>query len=73
MEEQNGWKQKYVELIWAGKYNKLDKGAESIVEKPNLPFQVVETVNKPRAQEAFESSLFPENDYPENYPRKASL
>jgi len=29
---------KYVELIWAGKYDKYKKGEKIPIEKPNLPF-----------------------------------
>lgn len=39
---------KYVELLWAGKYDEIDKGQKMPIERPNLPFQVVETINKPR-------------------------
>jgi len=35
---------KYVELLWAEKYDKYEKGEKIPVEKPNLPFQVVEEV-----------------------------
>jgi len=44
------------------------------IERPNLPFQVVETINKPR-QKDIEEGLFsqeqyyPEKDYPKGYPR----
>jgi len=65
---------KYVELIWHQKYDKLEKGEKIPIEKPNLPFQVVETVNKPRLKDLegglFDPSQFyPENEYPENYPK----
>lgn len=65
---------KYVELIWADKYDKHEKGDPAPTERPNLPFQVVETVNKPR-QKDIEDGLFdadqvyPEKDYPKGYPR----
>jgi len=64
---------KYVELLWAEKYNKFEKGERVPIEKPNLPFQVVETVNRPRLKDfedgLFDSSqIFPEDKYPENYP-----
>lgn len=39
---------KYVELLRANKYDKFEKGERIPIEKPNLPFQVVETINKPR-------------------------
>jgi adenine-specific DNA-methyltransferase len=65
---------KYVELLWAEKYDKYEKGEKIPIEKPNLPFQVVETVNKPRLKDLegglFDPSQFyPENEYPENYPK----
>jgi len=65
---------KYVELIWHQKYYKFDKGEKIPIEKPNLPFQVVETVNKPRLKDLegglFDPSQFyPENEYPETYPK----
>ena len=65
---------KYVELIWAEKYDKLEKGEKLPIEKPNLPFQIVETVNKPRLKDLggvlFDPSQFyPESEYPENYPK----
>ncbi|MFQ6072190.1 MAG: site-specific DNA-methyltransferase, partial [Methanosarcinales archaeon] len=53
---------KYVELLWAEKYNKP-------IEKPNLPFQVVETVNKPRIKGGITTSLFPEDEWPKDYPK----
>ena len=64
---------KYVELIWADKYDKLEKGDTPPLEKPNLPFQVVETVNRPRIKDIEDklfdpASFFPEDKYPKNYP-----
>jgi len=58
---------KYVELLWAEKYDKYEKGEKIPVEKPNLPFQVVETINKPRIKGGYTVPLFPEDEYPENY------
>ncbi len=65
---------KYVELIWYQKYDKLELGEKLPIEKPNLPFQVVETVNKPRLKDLEEglfdvSKYYPENEYPSNYPK----
>ncbi len=62
---------KYVELLWAEKYANYEKGEKMPIEKPNLPFQVVETVNKPRIKGGYidSTSLFPEDKYPENYPK----
>jgi hypothetical protein len=44
----NNSNKKYVELIWADKYDRFELGKKMRIEKPNLPFQTVETVNKPR-------------------------
>jgi adenine-specific DNA-methyltransferase len=62
---------KYVELLWAEKYDNYEKGEKMPIEKPNLPFQVVETVNKPRIKGGYidPSLLFPEDEYPQNYPK----
>ena len=65
---------KYVELLWADKYDKFEKGERVLIEKPNLPFQVVETINRPRLKDLegglFDpSKIFPEDKYPENYPK----
>ena len=62
---------KYVELLWAEKYDNYEKGEKIPIEKPNLPFQVVETINKPRIKGGYidSASLFPESEYPENYPK----
>jgi adenine-specific DNA-methyltransferase len=60
---------KYVELLWADKYDKINLGKKIPIEKPNLPFQVVETVNKPRIEGGFTAPLFPEDPRPENYPK----
>jgi len=65
---------KYVELLWASKYNKFERGERLPIEKPNLPFQVVETINRPRLKDLegglFDPSQFyPENKYPDNYPK----
>jgi len=59
---------KYVELLWAEKYDKFDKGEKIPIEKPNLPFQVVETINKPRIKGGITAPLFPEDELPEDYP-----
>jgi len=60
---------KYVELIWYQKYDKLEKGERLPIEKPNLPFQVVETVNEPRIKGGYGHPLFSEEEWPSNYPR----
>ena len=36
---------KCVKLFWYQKYDKSDLGEKVSIEKPNLPFQTVETVN----------------------------
>jgi hypothetical protein len=62
---------KYVELLWAGKYDSVEKGERTLIEKPNLPFQVVETINRPRLKDLpllDPSKYYPENKYPQNYP-----
>jgi len=60
---------KYVELIWNQKYDKIELGEKIPIEKPNLPFQIVETVNKPRIKGGELQSLFPENQWPKDYPK----
>ena len=59
---------KYVELLWHDKYKKMELGHKTPIDYPNLPFQVVETVNKPRAKGGLNKSLFPEDEWPEDYP-----
>ena len=60
---------RFTELLWAGKYDKVDLEGETPVARPNLPFQVVETVNEPRLKpsEGFRTG-FAEDKWPENYP-----
>jgi len=58
---------KYVELIWAGKYDEFKKGNRIPIERPNLPFQPVETINLPRVKGGVQKSL--SDDWPKNYPR----
>ena len=60
---------KYVELIWHQKYDKLELGEKIPIEKPNLPFQTVETVNKPRIKGGITAPLFPEDEWPKDYPK----
>jgi len=60
---------KYVELLWVRKYERFEKGEKIPIEKPNLPFQVVETINEPRIRGGLTSPLFPENQWPKDYPR----
>jgi len=60
--------EKYVELIWAGKYESIQKGRAYPLEKPNLPFQPVEAINIPRVKGGYQQNLFDE-DWPENYPQ----
>lgn len=65
---------KYVELLWHQKYDKIELGEKIPIEKPNLPFQTVETVNKPGLKDLegglFDPSKFyPESEYPPNYPK----
>ncbi|OSS41657.1 Type 3 restriction-modification system methylation subunit [Desulfurella amilsii] len=61
---------KYVELLWAEKYDKFEKGEKIPIKNPNLPFQVVETVNEPRVKEwerGLGRDFFPKAKYPESY------
>ena len=60
---------KYVELIWNRKYEKIELGEKIPIERPNLPFQIVETVNKPRIKGGELQSLFPEDQWPKDYPK----
>ena len=46
----------------------MELGHKTPIDYPNLPFQVVETVNKPRAKGGLNKSLFPEDEWPEDYP-----
>lgn len=59
---------KLVELIWGGKYDELKKGNRIPIEKPNLPFQPVETINLPRIKDGNQETLFGKY-WPENYPK----
>ena len=58
---------KFTELIWAGKYDSVEMGERAPIERPNLPFQVVETVNEPRLKGGLAQPFFSE-DWPQNYP-----
>ena len=60
--------EKYVELLWHDKYKKIELSHKTPIDYTNLPFQVVETVNKPRSNGGINTSLFPEDEWPENYP-----
>ncbi len=60
---------KYVELLWHQKYDKIELGEKMPAEKPNLPFQVIETINQPRIKEGgYDVPIFPEDQWPQNYP-----
>ena len=61
--------EKYIELLWHGKYNEIKLSKRVPIDYPNLPFQVVETVNKPRAKGGVNTTLFPEDQWPANYPK----
>jgi len=58
---------KFTELVWAGKYDQVELGERAPLERPNLPFQVVETVNEPRLKGGLAPSFFSE-EWPQNYP-----
>lgn len=68
---------KYTELFWNGKYSEswlkeffeLRRKATINIERPNLAFQTVETINQPRVKGGAQKSLFPEKEWPENYPK----
>lgn len=60
---------KYAELIWYQKYDKIELKEKLPIEKPNLPFQTVETINKPRIEGGITAPLFPEDEWPKNYPK----
>lgn len=60
---------RFTELIWAGKYDKVEMEGKAPVERPNLPFQVVETVNEPRLKGGLAKPLLGEEEWTENYPR----
>lgn len=49
---------KYVESLWAEKYDRYEKGEKKPIEKLNLPFQVVENINKPRIKGGNPPGLF---------------
>lgn len=58
---------KYVELLWHQKYDRINLREKIPIEGPNLPFQVVETANKPGIKGGITASLFPE--WPEDNSR----
>jgi len=64
---------KFVELIWQGKYKEFELKDKVSIERPNLPFQVIETVNEPRIKEIegtlLEGTFYPKRKYPQNYPK----
>lgn len=61
---------KYVELLWAEKYQKYEKGEKIPIKKPNLPFQTVETINEPRMKK-YEDTMgkvfYPKSEYLKDY------
>lgn len=65
---------KFVELVWRGKYKEFELKNKASIERPNLPFQVIETVNEPRIKEIegtlLEGTFYPKVKYPENYPKE---
>jgi len=60
---------KFVELIWQGKYREFELKDKASIERPNLPFQVIETVNEPRVKEDEEKLFKAKQVFPENYPK----
>ena len=59
---------KYVELLWNQKYDKIELGNKTPIERPNLPFQTVETINMPRMKSGVSNPLYPQEEWPKNYP-----
>lgn len=59
--------EKYVELLWHGKYGKIELSNKMPIERLNLSFQVVETINEPRMKEYEGQMFFPKSEYPPNY------
>jgi len=62
---------KYIELLRQQKYDRIELGEKMPIEKSNLSFQVVETINKPRLKdpkgELFDPhKYYPESDYPKD-------
>jgi adenine-specific DNA-methyltransferase len=53
--------ERYVELLWHDKYNKIELDKRVPIDSPNLPFQVVEIVNKHRVKSGVNTTLFPED------------
>ncbi|PMP80216.1 MAG: site-specific DNA-methyltransferase, partial [Mesoaciditoga sp.] len=60
--------EKYVEILWYGKYKEIKVNNKTPIDYPNLPFQVVETVNEPRSKGS-NVNLFSGDEWPENYPK----
>ena len=63
---------KYIELLWHQKYDKYEKGGKIPIERSNLPFQTIETINEPRMREyedTFGREFYPKNEYPKDYPK----
>jgi adenine-specific DNA-methyltransferase len=58
---------KYVELIWYQKYDKISLGEKIPIERPNLPFQVIETINKPRIKGGEQKVWYEDEQLSKNY------
>ena len=69
---QNDHNKKFVELVWYGKYKKIKLEDKFSIERHNLPFQTIETVNEPRLkewEETFGKEFYPKAKYHETYPK----
>ena len=60
---------KFVELLWWGKYREFKLKEKVPIERPNLPFQVIETVNEPRMKEDEERFFKTKQIFPKEYPK----
>ncbi len=68
---------KYTELLWNGKYQKswfenyfkLKETAQANIEKLNLAFQTVETINESRFRGSVQKAISREENWPKNYPK----
>ena len=69
MKNNNEKDKKFVELIWQGKYKEFELKDKISIERPNLPFQVIETVNEPRVKENEERLFKTKQVFPKNYPK----
>lgn len=77
MDKKNNKKERYVELLYAGKYqdkwfeeySKLRQKAKIEETIPKMELQKVETINKPRMRDGEQFLLYPEEEWPDSYPK----